>query len=206
MKRKFTNEDIRKEYDRFSRFYDLFTVPLEVLWFGRLRKRLLSELKGEILEIAIGSGRNLKYYSKNCKITGIDLSPKMLELAERKAEKLGIKADLREGNVEKLRFGKGKFDYVVDTLGLCTYPNPLKALKEMKRVCKKTGKILLLEHGISNREFVRRLQEKREKKHYQKNGCSLLRSHEELVRKAGLKIEKAERKMLGIIYLISARP
>ena len=75
----------------------------------------------------------------------------------------------------------------------------------MKRVCKPQGMILLLEHGVSNQRWVRGLQERWEKKHYEKLGCSLLREHEALVRNAGLKIVKAERKLFGAVYIIVAR-
>jgi len=61
---------------------------------------------------------------------------------------------------------------------------------------------LLLEHGLSHNGFMCRMQKWREQKHYKMTGCSLLREHEQLVKKAGLKIEKIERKLFGIIYVI----
>ena len=75
----------------------------------------------------------------------------------------------------------------------------------MRRVAKKNGKILLLEHGVSNNKFIRKLQRWRERKHYEQLGCSLLRDHEELVKKAGLKIINCERRFFEIFYLIEAR-
>ncbi len=208
LKREFTNEDIRGKYDSFSRFYDFVQFPFEIIILARLRRKLLRDIYGKVLEIAIGSGRNLRYYNKDCKIIGIDFSPKMLEIARQKARKLGTNADFYVGNAEKLRFEKGKFDFIVDSLGLCTYPNPIKALKEMARVCKKSGKILLLEHGISNTRFFSKFQYWRDAKHHRagKVGCSLIRNHEEIVKKAGLKIKNIERHLFGIFYVIIARP
>ncbi len=203
--RKFTNEDIRKEYDSFSKFYDFVEWPFEILVLAKLRRKLLRALRGSILEVAVGSGRNLRYYNKKCKITGVDLSKEMLEIAKQKARKLGINADFYVGNAEKLKFKNKEFDYVVGSLGMCTYPNPIKALKELKRVCKKNGKILLLEHGISNNSFVSKFQHWRENRHYEGFKCSLIRNHEEIVKKAGLKIEKSERHLFGVFYFIVAK-
>lgn len=204
-KKEFSNAQIKEEYNRFSKFYDLSVLPFELFWLGRLRKKLLKNLKGNILEIAVGSGRNLKYYGKNCKITAIDLSPKMLEIAKKRAQKLNIEADFHIGNAEELKFKREKFDYVIDSLGLCTFPNPIKALKEMKRVCKKNGRIILLEHGVSSNKFFSKLQHKRERKQKKKFECALTRNHEELVKKAGLKIESIKKRFFGIFYSIIAR-
>ncbi len=204
MKKKFTNEDIRREYDSFSRFYDFVEWPFEIIILARLRRKLLRNVKGNVLEIAIGSGRNLRYYNEGCRVTGIDFSPKMLEIAKKKAVKLDINADFYVGNAEKLKFNK-KFDFVVDSLGMCIFPDPVKVLREMARVCKKNGRIILLEHGISNNRFFSKFQRWRENRHYEGFKCSLIRNHEEIVKKAGLKIEKIERHLLGIFYLIVAK-
>ena len=203
-KGRFSNKEIVEEYDKFAKFYDLFEFPFEIFWLARLRRELLGNLRGDVLEIAVGSGRNLKYYNKECKITAIDLSKEMLELAKNKAKKLDVKVDFRIGDSQKLNFGHRKFDYVVDSLGMCTFSNPIKALKEMKRVCKKNGKIILLEHGMSSNRFFSKMQYWREKKHYDGFRCSLIRNHEELVKKAGLKIESIEKRFFGIFYAIIA--
>ncbi len=204
-KKELSKEDIRDKYNSFASRYNIIEI-FSNFFIGKYRKDLLKYAYGNVLEVGIGTGANLRYYDSNCKIIGIDLSREMLKKAERKAKTLRKEIILKEGDAEKLHFKREKFDTVVDTLGLCTYPNPIRALKEMKRVCKKNGKILLLEHGISNKAFIAKLQRKREHKHYQKIGCSLLRNPEELVRKAGLNINKIERKVLGIIYVIVAMP
>lgn len=204
-KGKLSKEEIRSKYDEFASWYDFIGIFSNIL-IGEYRKELLKYAYGKVLEVGVGTGANLKYYSRGCKISGIDLSAKMLRIAERKAKLLKKEVILKKGDAENLPFKKGKFDTIVDTLGLCTYPDPIRALKEMKRTCKKNGKILILEHGISNRTFIANLQRKREFKHYQKIGCSLLRNHEESAKNAGLKIVRIERKLFGIIYVIVARP
>ncbi|MBI3334170.1 class I SAM-dependent methyltransferase [Candidatus Pacearchaeota archaeon] len=199
-----SSEHIARKYNFFAPWYDFWTGFLDVLGVGRLRRQMLKNVYGRVLEIGIGTGRNFRYYPPVF-ITGIDYSREMIALAKLKAQKQGMNIALRRMNAERLHFKKDEFDIVVDTLGLCTYPNPVKALKEMRRVVKKNGLILLLEHGISHWKIVQRLQKKMEKKHYGQLGCSLLRNHEELVKKAGLRIVKCERKLFGIFYLIEAR-
>jgi len=203
---KMNSEQIAEKYNLIAKWYDFCVSIIEMFGMIGLRRKLIEKASGKVLEIGIGTGRNLRYYSEGCVIIGIDYSKEMLKIARRRADRLlGVKARLFRMNAEKLNFKKGKFDTVVDTLALCTYPNPIKTLREMRRVCRKNGKILLLEHGISNNSFIRRLQERREKKHYEQSGCSLLRDHTGLVRKAGLKIVKVERIFFGIFYLIEAR-
>lgn len=204
-RRVFTNEIIKDEYNKFSKFYDYFTSPFNIFLLTRLRKRLLADLKGKVLETAVGSGENLKYYNRSCRLSAIDLSPRMLELAKKEAKRLDIGVKFYNGEVEKLPFKAGNFDYVVDSLALCTYIDPVKVLKEIKRVCKKNGRILLLEHGKSNNTFLSKFQHWRERRRGERFGCALMRNHEQLVRKAGLKIEKIERHMFGIFYLIHVR-
>ncbi len=205
MENKLSQQEIKEKYDAFSKYYDLTAVLVEIL-LKKHRKTLLRNVRGRILEVGIGTGINLKYYPKKCRVTGIDLSEEMLEKAKAKKEKITGEIKLTVGNAEDLPFKSRSFDFVVDTLGLCSYPDPIQALKEMKRVCKKSGKILLLEHGISNRDFIERLQKRREQRHYQKIGCSLIRNPEMLIKSAGLKIIKLERFFFGVFYKIIAQP
>ncbi|MEK6893676.1 MAG: methyltransferase domain-containing protein [Nanoarchaeota archaeon] len=202
--KKLNQREITARYDEFAKRYKIAEFFTNII-IGRFRKRLLEEVRGKVLEIGIGTGANLQYYSVDCKVIGIDMSKEMIKRAKIKADKIGKKVELKIGDASKLPFENKEFDYVIDALGMCSYPNPLKTLREMKRVCKKNGKILLLEHGMSNNKFIMKLQEEREEKHYSKIGCSLLRNSEELVKKAGLKIIKCERKVFGIIYIIIAK-
>lgn len=200
-----TKLEIADKYNEHAKWYDIFEGMFEII-FRKHRRKMLSSINGNVLELAVGTGINLKYYSKDCRITGIDLSKEMMEIARKKAKQLGIKAAFKIADAEKLPFKKNTFDTVLETFSLCTYPHPIKALKEMSRVCKKDGRIFLLDHGESSNHVVRRLQSWQRKKHYSRIGCDLLRNHEELARKAGLKISKIERKVFGIIYMIEAKP
>lgn len=199
------NKQVMQKYNDFASKYDKAESIGELIILKKLRRRIISGLKGKILELGIGTGRNLSFYSSDCEITGIDFSNEMLKIAKRRAKLLGKRAKFVMGDVHKLPFGKGKFDYAVDTLGMCTYSNPIAVLKEMKRVCKKNGKIILIEHGKSSFWFVRKIQKLLRKGHLNRIGCDLLRNPHNIVLDSGLKIEKVERKLFGIIYIVEIR-
>ena len=150
-----TKRQVKSKYNRFSIFYDLFESPIEWLVFSRWRKRFLKNITGKVLEIGVGTGKNLSYYNyRKVKLIGIDLSTGMLEKAKQKAEKNDYPVMLRLGNVEKLPFNSNSFDYIVCTFVLCSVPNPKQAIKEMKRVLQNNGKIIFLEHVKSQNKLI----------------------------------------------------
>ncbi len=204
MTKEFTTEDIRAKYAAAASGYDFCIALLDVLILRKLRKNLLKRARGRVLEVGVGTGANLRYYPLECKITGIDYTSEMLEKARKRAAQLGREAELIRGDAQHLPFKKGSFDTVIDTFCLCTYPDAVKALREMKRVCKQRGQILLLEHGKSSNAFIERLQCWREKPHYRSIGCHLRRDPIELTRKAGLKIIEQKRSLFGIFYVLRA--
>jgi ubiquinone/menaquinone biosynthesis C-methylase UbiE len=138
--------DLQRKWDRASRWYDLATIALEALVFRRLRSRLLKSAGGRVLEVAAGSGTNLAHYPGGLDITAVDLSPSMLLRARIRGARRAAVMD-----AQHLAFRDRSFDTVVSTLGTCTFPDPVEALREMRRVCRPGGRILLLEHGRSNR-------------------------------------------------------
>jgi SAM-dependent methyltransferase len=112
----------------------------------------------------------------------------MLSVARKRAAKLSMNVSFSLADAEALPFPDKSFDTVVSSLTTCTFPNPVAALKEMARVCRPGGRILLVEHGRSNREWLGRWQDRREESFAKQLGCHWNREPLELVRKAGLKI------------------
>jgi ubiquinone/menaquinone biosynthesis C-methylase UbiE len=136
----------RRVWDRMASGYDRQIAFFERLQFGGGREWVCSRASGSVLEVAIGTGRNLPFYPDGVRITGIELSPAMLAIARQRAADLGVAADLREGDAEVLPFADNSFDTVVCALSLCTIPDQARAIAEMARVLKPGGNLLLLDH------------------------------------------------------------
>ncbi len=199
-------EEIRQKYEKFARWYDLMDGMPEILGVRRLRRTLFQRASGRVLEIAAGTGRNLRYYPEICKITAVDFSPAMLEVARSRANRLGLSVPFLVMDAENLAFPDRSFDTVVSSLTLCTFPDPAAALREMARVCRADGRILLLEHGRSDRLWLGRWQDRRADRHAKALGCRWDREPLDLVRQAGLTLLAARRIFFGVIHLIQASP
>ncbi|MBU0460346.1 MAG: class I SAM-dependent methyltransferase [Nanoarchaeota archaeon] len=152
---KTTIKKIGKRYNRFSTIYDFVETPIEKKYFSKWRKKLLSNIKGKVLEVGVGTGKNLPYYNHNrVELTAIDISGGMLKKAEKKAEKINFKVKFKVVGSEKFTFPDNSFDYIVATFVLCSVADQQTVLSEMKRVLKKEGRILLLEHVLSKNRLM----------------------------------------------------
>ncbi len=198
-------ERIRRHYDRSAGSYDRIISWAEKALFGGGREWVCSRARGEVLEIAVGTGRNLPFYPEDVSLTGVELSPKMLDLARRRARELGREADLRAGDAQNLPFPNASFDTVVATLALCTIPNDRRAVIEAARILRPGGRLLLLEHVRSSVLSVRLLQRALEP-------LTLLIDHDHLLREplrhvenANLVVERLERSKWGIVERLAAR-
>ncbi|KAG9062455.1 hypothetical protein KI688_005370 [Linnemannia hyalina] len=107
-------------------------------------------------------------------------------------------------NAAAIPYPDQSFDTVVDTFGLCSFEDPVQVLREMKRVLKPGGKLLLLEHGNSHWGFMKDMQAKQLDRHVHKYGCYWNREIGELVQEAGLKVVEQERSQLGTVFYIIA--
>jgi ubiquinone/menaquinone biosynthesis C-methylase UbiE len=200
-----TSQEIARKYDRFARWYDLVEGIPDRLGLRKLRRRLIQKASGRILEIAVGTGKNLSHYPKSSHVTAVDLSAQMLDVARRRANSLGLNVEFALADAEVLPFSDKTFDTVVSSLTTCTFPNPVVALKEMARVCRTNGRIFLLDHGRSDRKWLARWQDRRDEPHAKQLGCHWNREPLELVREAGFNVASARRTFFGIFYEIEAR-
>jgi ubiquinone/menaquinone biosynthesis C-methylase UbiE len=202
----FTSREISEKYDRFARWYDLVEGVPDLLGVRKLRRRLLRHTSGNVLEVAVGTGKNLPYYPSGCRIIAVDVSREMLNVARQRSAKLSMDVSFLLADAEALPFSDKSFEAVVSSLTTCTFPNPVAALQEMARVCRREGRVLLLEHGRSDREWLGRWQDHREDRHAKQLGCHWNRKPLELLRKAGLKINNSWRVFFGVFHTIDAEP
>jgi SAM-dependent methyltransferase len=105
-----------------------------------------SQARGDTLEVAIGTGLNLPHYPSEVRLTGLDLTPETLAVAEARAKEIGRRVALMEGDAHDLPFADGAFDTVVCTYSLCSVPDVPRAISEMKRVLKPGGRLILVDH------------------------------------------------------------
>lgn len=200
-----SSESIRRYYDKSAPKYDRRVSRFERILFGGGREWVCSQAEGDVLEIAVGTGRNLRFYPPGIRLTGIELSPAMLEIAREEAAALGREADLRVGDAEALDFADESFDTVVCTLSLCTIPNDRKAVAEAKRVLRPGGRFLALEHVRSPRLLIRIGQRLLEPLMLRLEHDHLVREPLEHLKAEGFSIERLERSKLGIVERVAAR-
>ena len=202
----FTSKEISRKYDRIARWYDWVEGVPDLLGLSSLRWRLLRRLSGKVLEVAVGTGKNLQFYPRHCWIITLDVSNEMLNVARKRGAKLSMDVSFLLGDGETLPFPDKSFDTVVSSLTTCTFPNPLAALGEMRRVCKSEGKLLLLEHGRSDREWLARFQDRTADRLAKQLGCHWNREPLELVQKGNLRVKEAQRFFFGVFHQIEAEP
>jgi len=126
---------------------------------ARLRREVLSEVNGEILEIGFGTGLNLEHYPEQVRrLTAVDPGIGMSRLARHRIERSQIEVDLQVQTAEALAFEDGRFDCVVSTWTLCSIQEAERAVSEILRVLKPGGQYLFLEHGLGDDPGVQRWQ------------------------------------------------
>src|SRR5436189_1609213 len=173
--------------------------------FAGGREWACSLAKGEVLEIAIGSGRNLDFYPEGMKLTAIEFSPEMLELARKRAAELGREVDLRLGDAQDLDLPDESFDTIICTLALCTIPDPHRAVTEAHRVLRPGGRYVAFEHVRSPVTPVRAVERMLDPLFVRFEGDHLVREPLEYLRPAGFEIEQLQRSKWGIVERVVAR-
>ena len=195
----------RRVWDKRAPTFDRSMGLMEKLLFGNGRAWVCSQASGEVLEVAIGTGRNFGFYPDGIHLTGIELSAEMLAIAQRRAAEVGLQAELRQGDAQALAFPDASFDTVVCTFSLCSIPDDRKAVAEMKRVLRPGGRLLLIDHVPSTARLWRGIQWLLEQVTVRVEGEYLLRRPLELVQAEGFAIERVERLKAGIVERMSAR-
>lgn len=196
---------IRGIFDKQAPKYDRSMARFERLLFSGNREWVCSRARGDVLEIAAGTARNLAFYPPEVTLTGVELSPEMAKLGQDRAQDLGREIDLRVGDAEALEFPDGSFDTLVCTYGLCTIPDDRAAIREAKRVLRPGGRLLLAEHVRSPNTIVRTIQRLLDPLAHRFGGDHLLREPLDHLAEEGFEVDELERSKAGWVELLSAR-
>lgn len=141
---------VRRRYDLLAPIYDALESVVE-LRAQSWRRDLWARVQGpRVLELGVGTGKNVRFYPDGAEVVGLDISPRMLERAERRVVRYSKTARMIVADAQRLPFPAGRFDTIVTTFFFCSVPDPALALGEALRVLVPGGRILLLEHVLSD--------------------------------------------------------
>jgi ubiquinone/menaquinone biosynthesis C-methylase UbiE len=172
--------------------------------FGGGREWVCSQARGEVLELAAGTLRNLPYYPRAVKLAAVELSPEMAAIGRRRAEEVGRSIDQRVGDVQNLDFLDESLDTVTCTLGFCTIPDTTAAAREAFRVLRPGGWLLLLEHVRSPVRGVQGAQRLLEPLFVRFMADNLTREPLDYLPGVGFEIDEVERSKWGIVERLRA--
>lgn len=153
-------EEIKKIYGGYSEAYDFI---FKGFFYPRIKHAIETmhiKQGDKILDVGVGTGLSLPLFPKNCSVTGIDLSADMLKEARKKVETFGLRhISLIEMDAAHLAFEDDTFDHVISTHVISVVPDPIKVMAEIKRVCKKEGNIVLVNHFQSPNKYIAKFDE-----------------------------------------------
>ena len=201
-------KDLERRYDRLAFAYDILDAIPERLFYDAWRRRLWGNVVGErILEVGVGTGKNIRFYPGKARVTAIDISSKMLEkVASRVRSRPDVDIELIRMDIQRLDFDAASFDAVVGSFVLTVVPSPLNALQEVRRVCKPQGNLWLLEFTRSDSKLVGFVQDLITPLASVLYNANVGRDIVKLVRRSGFTIVEVEEVVDGIVRIIRATP
>jgi ubiquinone/menaquinone biosynthesis C-methylase UbiE len=196
--------DTQRKWDAASRTLDLMSFA-EDRRIGPYKRGLFAKMRGATLMVAAGTGNDFKFFPPNMQVVSIDISPKMLERAARKAAAYSGTIELREMDVCNLEFPDASFDTIATAFTFCSVPKPVAGLRELRRVLKTGGQLLMIEHVRSAigpigifMDLMTPLTSR--------VGPSLNRDTVGNVQKAGFRLRRVENVYLDVVKIIEAVP
>lgn len=196
-------EKTQRRYDRQAFSYDAMDVPFEVLAFRRLRKKLWADVAGRtVLEVGVGTGKNLAYHPEDTQIVAVDLSPRMLRRAIARAERTARIISFVLADVQHLPFHEGAFDAAVATFVFCSVPNPVAGLEEVRRTVRREASVHLLEHVRAANPLAGKLMDWSNPVGVRLTGANINRNTVANVSTAGIEIDGVETYGLGLLKLV----
>lgn len=207
-------EKVKKRYDRISPVYNQLEFVMERMAMAGWRQEFWEKVRKNLqtgdlmLEAGVGTGKNMPYYpeAEEVRIEAIDISPGMLSRAESRAEELGIEVNLRKMDIQSLDYPDNHFDLIVTSCVFCSVPDPVLGLKELKRVCKPAGKILMLEHMLSDKLVLKNLMNLLNFIPRHIWGANINRRTMENIERVGLKVAAVKNLWLDVFKEITLTP
>ncbi len=194
-----------RKYDRAAKNYDTFELPVEKLLFSRLRKKAFGAISGKVLEIGVGTGKNIPHYPRGADVTAIDFSAGMLERAEALRSKRNLlNVALVNMDAQDLKFQDETFDFIISSFVFCTVPDPLRGLSEAYRVLKPDGTAVFLEHMKSASFLINIMLNGMNLITVPMLGTHMTRETQKNIERAGFKINRVEFYIYDVIRLIIA--
>lgn len=199
-------EKTRRRYDRIAPVYDLMEGIAEHRVMRGWRERLWSMVDGRrILEVGVGTGKNIRFYPPGAEVVAIDFSPAMLARARALAARENVVADLRRMNVEHLEFPDGCFDAVVTSCVFCSVPDPVQGFREIRRVLRPEGRGYFLEHVLSRRRMVKPAMQALNPVVVRMMGANIDRNTRQNLERTGLLVESETDLWTDIVKLFIVR-
>jgi phosphatidylethanolamine/phosphatidyl-N-methylethanolamine N-methyltransferase len=191
-----------------AKAYDSFMMPLEGLGLPAWRRELLCrvDLQPPVLEVGVGTGASLQWYSGQRPLIAVERVADMARAAQKRAAALGSSAAVGQMDVQALAFPDAAFASVVAFMVFCSVADPLRGLRQVRRVLRPGGRLYLLEHVRPSHPLLGRLVDVLNAPWYAFNGeCNLNRRTADNVAAAGFTLESVEKRWGGIANLIVAR-
>lgn len=196
-------DPLEARYDHVARFYDAFTSFFE--WFvSRNRKKLLSQAGSSILEVGVGTGNSFKDYPPGKRIVAVDISREMLSRATVKKKNYRGSVSLRHEDVQRLSFDDDLFDAVFTSCVFCSVADPVQGLRELRRVLRKDGKLLMVEHVRSKGRRLGSLMDRLNPLVSKYGVDNINRDTVENLRKAGFRVEQDKNLVCDVVKAIVA--
>ncbi len=197
--------DPRATYERNARLYDLWEVPAELLLFRRWRRTLFSLVRARnVLEVGVGTGKNISYYPGAAQVVAVDFSERMLARARSRAARLGRSVRFELMDIERLGFPDGTFDAAAATFVFCSVPDALRGLSEVRRVLRPGAKLFMLEHVRPGGRWAGGVFDLLNPLAVRLSGANINRPTVDTVRRAGFRIELDENLLGGVFRRIIA--
>jgi len=194
---------VEARYDGVARFYDALNFFVD--WFlSKHRRELLHPAEGKILEVGVGTGSSFKDYPSGRNIIAVDISREMLRRAQERAHQYNGNIKLRREDAENLPFKDETFDMAFSSMVFCSVTDPIRGLKELHRVLKKGGKLLMLEHVKSKGGMLGYLMDKMNPLIAKYGVDNINRDTIENIQKAGFKIRQERNLAYDVVKAIVA--